>query len=181
MSDARHPHDAWARRPDESAKAHAACMVYLRLGEGRSIAKAGQAMGRPNRGYQTTMFRWSVRYGWVERARAYDAEQDRVLWAEALVKRDKALRRITDETDTLVGDAIKIATGEVADPHPQRVAMLRDLLTRAGLMAPKVTTTRAETERAPDGATETTTTTTTEDVATLTPDQLARAYAATIE
>mgnify|MGYP001574482136 CR=1 FL=1 len=59
---------------EESSIAKAACEEYIALGPSRSLTKLCEALGRPP-GYHRTLAEWSTRFGWVERAKAYDQEQ----------------------------------------------------------------------------------------------------------
>ena len=62
------------RLPQESMKAYAAFCAYRDLGPDRSMAKAGEVLGKS----QGLMEGWSAAYDWVKRATAWDDEQDRV-------------------------------------------------------------------------------------------------------
>lgn len=68
------PSRPWDRQPEETPRAHAALRAYLLLGPSRSLAKMGQEWG----GKRTQLERWSSRWSWVARARAWDEEQARV-------------------------------------------------------------------------------------------------------
>ncbi len=56
------------RQPGESAKAHAAAKLYFELGAQRSLEAVGQKLGKSG----TLLSRWSSRWQWVARAKAYD-------------------------------------------------------------------------------------------------------------
>jgi hypothetical protein len=65
------------RETDESAKAFDAWTVYRDLGAERSLQKASEMYY--GHGANVGQFeRWSRRYGWVERARAFDVEREMV-------------------------------------------------------------------------------------------------------
>ena len=66
--------ELWERLPQESMKAYAAFCAYRDLGPDRSMAKAGEVLGKS----QGLMEGWSAAYDWVKRATAWDDEQDRV-------------------------------------------------------------------------------------------------------
>ncbi len=53
----------------ESPKAYAAARIYFKLGPERSIEKVVQELGKSG----ALLERWASQYGWVRRARAYDA------------------------------------------------------------------------------------------------------------
>jgi CRP-like cAMP-binding protein len=63
----------WDRQPRETEPAYEAFLAYRDLGSGRSLAKVGAGLGKS----EALMERWSSRWGWVERARAYDVEVQR--------------------------------------------------------------------------------------------------------
>jgi hypothetical protein len=66
---------AWAQLADESSPAFAAFTVYRDLPVvERSIRAAAEACGKHIR----LLERWSRKYAWVARVRAWDAENDRV-------------------------------------------------------------------------------------------------------
>jgi len=61
---------SWQRQPGESAQAYAGFVCYRDLAPGtRSLARVGQECGKS----KSLLERWSVRWRWVERVRAYDA------------------------------------------------------------------------------------------------------------
>ncbi len=63
--------EIWRRQPGETAKAYEAFKIYRDLGMvDRSQVKVGERGGKS----RVQIERWSARYGWVERVRAYDAE-----------------------------------------------------------------------------------------------------------
>lgn len=59
----------WDRVDQESTPAYAAFQAYLNLGDKRSLSKTAADVGKNI----TLMKRWSTRYTWGDRARAYDA------------------------------------------------------------------------------------------------------------
>ncbi|WP_454728538.1 hypothetical protein [Cellulosimicrobium protaetiae] len=68
------PSRPWDRQPEETPRAFDAFRAYALLGPSRSLAKVGQEWG----GKRTQLERWSSRWAWVARARAWDDEQARV-------------------------------------------------------------------------------------------------------
>lgn len=70
----------WDMRPDESAKAYQAFAVYRDMGVGRTLEKLGQNLGKT----KAAMEQWSVKHGWAERVRAFDAEAARRAAAKSL-------------------------------------------------------------------------------------------------
>lgn len=107
------------RRPGESARAYEAFKAYCDMAAARSIRKAAQKLRKNS----TTIKDWSVKFEWVERARAWDADAElRVREAEAKAmkaeaekwaKRQIALR---DEAFDLGEELIKKAKAMLAYP-----------------------------------------------------------------
>lgn len=92
--------DLWDRQPDETDKAYRAFALYRDLGpEERSITKASQeyhaqhglkgSLGTA----RVTVGKWSRTHGWVERVRAWDADQDRQQRAEKAAERARDLQQ----------------------------------------------------------------------------------------
>lgn len=81
------------RQPSESAKAFAAFETYARLESKRSLAAVGQALGKS----VGLLERWSRKYQWVERARAYDyhlaAVERQAAESRAVAKAEERMRR----------------------------------------------------------------------------------------
>jgi hypothetical protein len=78
-------HDGYRsdRMPRESEEAHAAFLAYRDMGSIRSLGRVGQELGKSC----TILGRWSAKFDWVARCRAWDnhlqAERDKVAAAEA--------------------------------------------------------------------------------------------------
>lgn len=66
--------DPWERQPRETDVAFQAFVVYRDLPGRRSCAKAGKSLGKSAK----LMEDWSTQHRWVDRAAAWDREQDRV-------------------------------------------------------------------------------------------------------
>lgn len=84
--------DPWELQEGESTKAFEAFCVYRDLGINRSIAKAGESLGKS----QALLEGWSSKHSWVDRAAAWDAEQDRILRQEQLKEIKKMRKRHAD-------------------------------------------------------------------------------------
>lgn len=81
--------EPWERLPEEPTKAWDAFAAYRDMGSLRSLAKVGRTLGK-----STTMAEeWSRRWDWVARARAYDAEQDRIKLHAAKTELESMVRR----------------------------------------------------------------------------------------
>lgn len=70
----------WEQQPGESAKAFEAFAVYRDMGVERSVRKVTQRLNKS----LTLIGKWSSRYNWPERARAYDRDLDRQAHAQAV-------------------------------------------------------------------------------------------------
>lgn len=64
----------WERQDRETPKAFEAFCVYRDMGTDRSASKVATIVGKS----YSLMQQWSQKYGWVDRAAAWDDEQDRI-------------------------------------------------------------------------------------------------------
>lgn len=67
-------------RDDETARAYRAFEIYRDMGPGRSLERLAQNLGKT----KAAMEQWSVKHGWGERVRAFDAEAARRASAKSL-------------------------------------------------------------------------------------------------
>lgn len=77
------PRYPWEQREGETHKAYLAFSAYRNLGPNRSMSRAISEMPESNRGGKPETTRrwwetWSSRYDWIERAKAWDLEQERL-------------------------------------------------------------------------------------------------------
>lgn len=79
----------WERQEGESVKAFEAFMVYLKLGDDRSVRAVGQECAKS----RSLISRWCTAHRWVERAAAYDADVQRKAHAAAVKKQRKMAER----------------------------------------------------------------------------------------
>ena len=70
----------WEQQPGESAKAFEAFAIYRDMGVERSVRKVTQRLNKS----LTLIGKWSSRYNWPKRARAYDRDLDRQAHAQAV-------------------------------------------------------------------------------------------------
>ena len=69
-------HLLWGRQCGESRKAFAAFTTYVEMGTDRSLKRLSEALGRStSRGL---FARWSAKWSWQQRVKAFDREQGRV-------------------------------------------------------------------------------------------------------
>lgn len=106
------------RRPEETAKAFAAFVEYLRLGPQRSQEQAAANL-RKSVG---TLRKWAERHGWVARAAEYDAlcvEQEMAV--QEVLRKSRAVDWVKRQ------DALKEAEWDIAE---RCIAKARELLGR---------------------------------------------------
>jgi hypothetical protein len=94
----------WTRLPNESSRAYRAFELYRDMGPAeRSIEKVGERLGKN----PTALARLSSKYGWVERANAYDVyigQKKAEKIAEEIIEMD---RRHARQAQELQEDALK--------------------------------------------------------------------------
>lgn len=91
---------AWLRLPGEKPQAYAAFMVYRDMGKGRNGRKVAQTIGKN----QTTVFQWSKKHDWKNRAVAWDY---RISDAKGEAAVRKAVSVIETETGDRIGRVLK--------------------------------------------------------------------------
>jgi hypothetical protein len=80
----------WARQSGESDRAFEGFCAYRDLGPSRSLAIAGQVLGKT----KATLEQWSTRWAWVARCSSWDDESDRLSRERDLVERREARERM---------------------------------------------------------------------------------------
>lgn len=110
------------RRPQETAVAFEAFRTYLEMGPARSTAKVARALGKS----KTLCDRWSSRWSWGERVRAFEAQGVRSAdeaHLDALAQRSRRQAEIAQ----LHGEASLVVAREVlrrfADPEEAEAAL----------------------------------------------------------
>lgn len=92
--------DIGGREAGERDGAFAAFCMYRDMGNSRSLQEVANRLSKN----LTTIKRWSSRWGWVERAVTWDAEQDRVRREAELAAVRKMRERHASETLALQGE-----------------------------------------------------------------------------
>ncbi len=85
----------WERQPNETSESFHAFAIYRDLGHKRSMPQVAKAMDKNpcyKGGYTRTLQHMSRKWNWVERTRAWDDYQDRMV-REAAVKELEDMRR----------------------------------------------------------------------------------------
>ncbi len=108
----RRQRQEWEQRPDESARAYQAFCMYRDLGAARSLDKAFAALWAQERQASAKTApksasghwsKWSTRFAWVERAKAYDAyldvQQQQQFENELIQKRQQVMRQEAADAD----------------------------------------------------------------------------------
>lgn len=103
----------WERLEGESVKAFEAFMIYLEMGEDRSLRAVGQRLGKS----KTLIDRWSSAYGWVERTAAYDLDIQRKAHANAVKKKrqmnDRHIRTALKMQETALAALAEMKPGDI--------------------------------------------------------------------
>jgi hypothetical protein len=102
----------WEKQSGESAKAFHAFTLYRDMRAGRSLANVGRTLGETGVAGPSMVAEWSARWRWVERADAYDRDQDRRDREEHDRARADARRTQTMAGTLLIGGAIRRIAGD---------------------------------------------------------------------
>ena len=104
----------WDRQAGESSKAYDAFTLYRDMGAGRSVAKVEKKYGNNKR----LLERWCAKYGWVQRAAAYDDEQDQI---RRQVAKDELIKS-TREHLRNVRKLRSLAMKAIISKHPDNIS-----------------------------------------------------------
>lgn len=127
----------WEQQAGEPSNAHAAYLVYQGLGPERSLERVRQEIGKGSVPGLTSKSKrwvetWSARWGWVARTRAWEAH--------IAALRQASLERLVVEAEEVIKEQLPEVLEHIfeiiRDPEaftPSRVALMRDLLDRAGV------------------------------------------------
>ena len=110
--------DPWERQTGEGPRAWEAFQVYRDLGQGRSIRKAADSLGRS----PLHLSELSAKHGWVERAAAWDAELDR-LARKAQIAAVKRMRKVHAD----LGERMLVRAAEALDSIPEDALSAADV------------------------------------------------------
>lgn len=119
----------WERQDGETPKQFEAFAVYRDMGEERSLAKVGRALGKS----KALMDRWSSANSWVERALAWDDEQDRIARQEQIKDIKKMRKRHADVANAMIVAATKGLKSIMENPKdikPNDVARLVEVASK---------------------------------------------------
>ena len=135
----------WERQKGETPQAFEAFSIYRDMGSSRSTAKVGRKLGKS----KNLMDRWSSRWEWVERARAYDNDLERQERAEA-AKDLKEARKRQRKTGYFMQKKATEALDRLNVEDLDANAIIR-LIEEAGFLQPTGTPARSGQQGAADG------------------------------
>lgn len=108
--------EPWERQEGETPKQFEAFVKYRDMGEDRSLQKVANELAKSRQ----LLTRWSSANNWVERCRAWDNEQDRLLRLEQ-VKDIKKMRKRHADTGTLMVAVAQKALQKMIDPKTKEL------------------------------------------------------------
>lgn len=124
----------WEQLDGETSRAFELFGVYRDLGAARSIEKAWKAV-REKYGYKSPrqLERWSTKYRWVDRARAYDAYVDKLFLDERAREREKARSRslrVVGKLKSVAWKALKAKVAEAEDLDISQISLVLERMDR---------------------------------------------------
>ena len=129
----------WEILPGESSKAYEAFAVYRDLGVERSFRRASAELGKSRQ----MLGKWSVRWGWVERVRAYDAyllQQRRIEMEAAIMDMNRQHAALADNFISIIARQViemrqAIEIGEQVPLTPDQMARWFEVAVRIARLA----------------------------------------------
>jgi hypothetical protein len=119
------------RQPGETAKAFLAFAVYRDMLDGRTIAKAAEALtetsagdGRTPEQVASVLRQWAVKHDWQRRAELYDVWRDRRYLERRESERDRLLDELSQVGGTLIGAGVTRLKGRPASEQSKAVEAL---------------------------------------------------------
>ena len=114
----------WNRQKDESEQAYAAFLIYRDMGANRSTEKVRQECGKNKR----LIERWSSRWKWVERCRAWDNQLQEAAYAQAVKRVREMSNRHTKTALKMQVEAVEaLKRMDPKDINPKNiVAFIRE-------------------------------------------------------
>lgn len=95
--------EPWERQEDESDEAFEAFCTYRDMGIERSLRAVAEKLNKSSQ----LMGRWSAKYSWVDRAKAWQDEQDRILRIEQIKDIKKMRQRHADLAVEMLAKALE--------------------------------------------------------------------------
>jgi len=134
--------EPWTRTAQESVRSFQAFLVYLHMGQDRSIDKAYWAFSDksiPPPGCRTCPSSWrvkAVKYKWYQRAREYDRRQYLVERDRLEMARTKGYQVLREHVESAVTKWVDVAHGKEKCNSVQWMALCR-VLDTCGIGPPK--------------------------------------------
>lgn len=125
----------WDRQPGETATAYERFVVYLRLGENRSLRAVATKLGK-GESYVRQLEKWSSKYEWVRRVEAHDVAELEESIAKRRLMIEGGRQRLLEAKDEAIEVLLEVASDPDAAPTA-RVSAAREILDRGGLTATK--------------------------------------------
>lgn len=119
----------WERWPNETDTAYDRFMAYLKMGADRSMPKVVEKYGM-KKSYRAQLQRWSSKYGWVDRCKAYDEHIALQHVDNQEIIQKKTRSKVLARMDTLVDTLYKIAESDSHD----RMDAIKLLLEQGGMI-----------------------------------------------
>lgn len=103
----------WLRQPGEGIKPYEAFNTYMLMGTERSQAKVSNELGKST----ALLSKWSVQWNWVERATAWDVEQERL----ARLDQMEAIRKMRKRHAVIASSMIAKAAKRMEQMQPEEL------------------------------------------------------------
>ncbi|HXY87664.1 MAG TPA: hypothetical protein VEG44_04435 [Candidatus Acidoferrales bacterium] len=120
----------WERLPDESGKAYHAFRLYLCEGHWRSLTKVAEALCK-NVSYESQLEKWSVKYNWFYRARAFDTYVETMLMKQYLAEQQAAFGRHIEHASQLEEKVFdELMSYDLKEMKPSELIRLYDIASK---------------------------------------------------
>ena len=128
----------WEKWPEETDLSYSYFISYLQLGSVRSLSKVVQKHNKKDH-YKTQLGKWSSKYDWVERAKAYDEKQLLKILQdhEKVVDRTRArlLQAAEQASEKLIGIS-QDDSQAINSANNAQLKAIEMILYRAGIVPP---------------------------------------------
>ena len=117
----------WERLPDEPGKAYHAFRLYLWDGYRRSLRKVADALGK-DVSYESQLEKWSVKYNWSHRARAFDTYVETMQMRQYLAEQQAAFGRHIEHASQLEEKVLdELMSRDLKEMKPSELIRLYDI------------------------------------------------------
>jgi len=122
--------DPWERLPDESSKAYHAFCLYLWDGHWRSMRKVADALGK-GFSYENQLWKWSAKFNWLDRARAFDTYVDTLQTRQYLAEQQAAFGRHIEHASQLEEKVFdELMSRDLKEMKPSELIRLYDIASK---------------------------------------------------